>query len=111
VNRGAIVEVDFGTPIGSEAGFRRPGVVMIASAFAQFRPSTVFVVPLTTTRRDFPSHVEIVADRRSGLDVVSYALVEQMRAVSAARCGDARGHVSAVEMRQMLEVLSMIVGM
>ncbi len=47
VNFGDVVEVDFGNPIGSEAGFQRPSVVVIADSFLRFRPSTIFVVPLT----------------------------------------------------------------
>lgn len=111
MNFGDIVEVDFGTPIGSEAGFRRPGIIVVADSLLRFRPSTVFVVPLTSTERHFPSHITIEADERSRLEKTSYALVEQMRAVSTARCSEPRGSVGPVAGRQALEVLEMITGM
>jgi len=111
VNFGDILEVDFGTPIGSEAGFRRPGIVVVADSFLRFRPSTLFVVPLTSTQRNFPSHIEIAPDPRNELTVTSYALVEQMRAVSEPRCSAPSGNVGSVVARQILEVLAMITGM
>jgi mRNA interferase MazF len=111
VNFGDIVTIDFGTPIGSEAGYLRPAVLMTADAFLRFRPSTVFAVPLTTTPRVFPSHIMIEPDSRNELASPSCALVEQMRAVSVERCSAASGNVGAVVAHQMLDVLAMITGM
>ena len=111
VNFGDIVDIDFGNPVGSEAGFQRPGIIVMADSFLRFRPSTVFVVPVTTTKRDFPSHIAIEADKRNGLQTTSYALVEQMRAVSTTRCSPPSGNVGAVASREILEVLAIITGM
>ena len=111
VNFGDVVTVDFGMPIGSEAGFRRPGVVVTADASLRFRPTTVFVVPLTSTRRNFPSHVEIEPDPRNGLEDTSWALVEQLRAVAIERCGASTGTVGPVVAHQLLDILRMITGM
>ncbi|MGB3685927.1 MAG: type II toxin-antitoxin system PemK/MazF family toxin [Ornithinimicrobium sp.] len=111
MNFGDIVDVDFGTPLGSEAGFRRPGVVVVADAFLRYRPTTVFVVPLTSTFRAFPSHVPIEPDVVNGLEQTSYALVEQMRAVSVQRCVRRGGNVGDAVAHQILDVLSMITGM
>lgn len=111
VNFGDIVTVDFGMPVGSEAGFRHPGVVVAADAFLRFRPTTVFVVPLTSTRRNFPSHVEIEPDASNGLEHTSWALVEQLRAVTIERCGSSTGNVGPVVAHQLLDTLRMITGM
>lgn len=111
MNFGDIVDVDFGTPVGSEAGFKRPGVIVVADSFLRFRPTTMFVVPLTSTERNFPSHVEIAPDARNELTTTSYALVEQLRAVSTDRCSDPKGNIGSVVARQLLEVLAMITGM
>ncbi len=108
---GDIVDIDFGTPAGSEPVFRRPAVVSTGDAFLMYRPTTVFVVPLTSTRRTFPSHVEIGPDQSNRLEVTSYALVEQMRAVSIERCGEPTGNIGQAASRQIIEVLAMIVGM
>ncbi len=111
MNFGDVVTVDFGMPIGSEAGFRRPGVVVTADAFLRFRPTTVFVVPLTSTRRAFPSHVEIAPDLSNGLKRTNWALVEQLRAVAVERCGVSEGTVGPAVAHQLLDILRMITGM
>lgn len=57
---GDVVWADFGTPIGSEPGFRRPAVVITADEVLQRRPRTIHVVPLTTnTTRAMPTEVPI----------------------------------------------------
>ena len=108
---GDIVRVDLGTPVGSEAGFVRHAVVLVADAFLRYSPTTVFAVPLTSTPRAFPSHVLVEPDTTNGLDVPSWAQVEQMRAVSVDRCGAGSGNVGPTVTHQMLDVLAMIVGM
>lgn len=111
MNSGDIVTVDFGTPIGSEAGFRRPAVITTADAFLRFQPSSVFAVPLTSTPRAFPSHVAVTADDANGLTEESIALVEQMRAVAMERCSPTHGNVGPVVLAQILDVLAMITGL
>ncbi|MCX6522769.1 MAG: type II toxin-antitoxin system PemK/MazF family toxin [Actinobacteria bacterium] len=111
VNFGDVVTVDFGTPIGSEAGLTRPAVLVTADAFLRFRPSTVFAVPITSTPRVFPSHVGIEPDERNGLTMSSCALVEQMRAVAVERCSAPQGNLGPVVSHQILDVLAMITGM
>ena len=111
MNFGDVVMVDFGIPLGSETGFRRPGVVVTADAFLRFRPSTVFVVPLTFTRRAHPSHVEIAPDSTNGLQQTSWALVEQLRAVAVERCGTPTCSVGPVVIHQLLDIVHMITGM
>jgi mRNA interferase MazF len=111
LNFGDIVVVDLGTPVGSEAGFVRPAVVVVADAFLRYRPTSVLVVPLTSVPRTFPSHVAIEPDELNHLDVTSSALVEQLRAVAVERCGTPSGNVGPVVAHQILDVLAMIVGM
>lgn len=111
MNFGDVVMVDLGVPIGSEAGFLRPSIVVTANPFLRFRPTSVFVVPLTTTHRPFPSHVEIEADDSSGLRQHSWAQVEQLRAVATERCSDPTGNVGPTSTHQILDILAMITGM
>lgn len=111
MNFGDVVTIDFGTPVGSEAGFTRPAVIATADAFLRFRPSTVFAVPLTTTARTLPSHIGIEPDELNGLTTSSCALVEQMRAVAVERCSGAHSNVGIVVSHQILDVLAMITGM
>ena len=111
MNFGDVVRVDFGSPIGSEAGFVRPAILVTADAFLRYRPTSVFAVPVTSTARTFPSHVEIEPDSVNGLDDRSWALVEQLRAVAIERCSAATGNVGPAAGYQILDVLAMITGM
>ena len=111
MNFGDIVTVDFGTPIGSEAGFVRPAVIVVADAFLRFRPAALYAVPLTATPRLFPSHVSIEPDTSNGLSRPSCALVEQLRAVSVERCSTPTGNVGPVVGHQILDIVAMITGM
>ena len=110
MNLGDVVLVDFGVPVGSEPGFVRPAVVLMADSFLRFRPSVIFVAPLTMTERLFPSHVEIQADALNGLEARSWALVEQLRAVASSRSGEPTGNVGSVAIHQIHDVLAMITG-
>ena len=110
MNFGDVIEVDFGTPIGSEAGFLRPAVVCTADAFLRFRPTTIIVAPLTSTRRTFPSHLEVEPDAQNRLATTSYILVEQLRAVSSERCSPSDGNVGVVVAHQIIDIIAMIIG-
>jgi mRNA interferase MazF len=48
---GDVVELDLGRPAGSEAGLRRPAVVVAAARMFSGGPNVVQVVPLTRTIR------------------------------------------------------------
>ena len=111
MNFGDVVTVDFGTPIGSETGFLRPAIVVTANSFLRFHPTSVFVVPLTSTRRTFPSHVEIEPDPTNGLMTTSCALVEQLRAVAIERCTATVGNAGSLVTHQILDILAMISGL
>jgi mRNA interferase MazF len=82
--RGEIWLVDFGDPIGHEQGYRRPAVVVSADRMNASRAGLTILVPLTRTRRDLPSHVEIEA-QASGLQDASYAKCEDVKSVSRER--------------------------
>lgn len=110
MNFGDVVDVDFGTPIGSEVSFLRPAVVCTADAFLRFRPTTVIVAPLTSTRRMFPNHIEVEPDPPNRLAQTNHILVEQLRAVSRERCTETGGNVGAVVAHQITDIIAMIIG-
>jgi mRNA interferase MazF len=59
-------------------------VVVSSDLLNESAAGVIVVVPITTTYRGLPSHIEI--DRRdSGLDEVSYAKCEDMKSVSEQR--------------------------
>lgn len=96
--------VDFGEPTGREQSGRRPAVVVSADSLNESRAGVLVVVPLTTTHRGLPSHVEI--DRSgSGLDEVSYAKCEDVKSVSEQRLIGRLGDVGDEVMFQVARAL------
>jgi mRNA interferase MazF len=57
-------------------------------------PGLFIAVPLTTRHRGLEHHVEIPADDHTGLKQVSYAMTEQVRAMSHERAGRQLGRIS-----------------
>lgn len=51
IRRGQVHWVDFGTPRGSEPGFRRPALVVSSDEFNESRIATVVVAVLTSNTR------------------------------------------------------------
>jgi mRNA interferase MazF len=82
--RGEVWLVDLGDPVGREQSGRRPAIVVSADPLNESRAGIVIIVPITTTHRDLPSHVEIEPGR-SGLDEVSYAKCEDVKSISEDR--------------------------
>lgn len=103
-HRGEVWLVDFGNPVGREQTGRRPAVVVSADSLDESRAGVVLVVPITTTYRGLPSHVEI--DRgSSGLDEVSYAKCEDVKSISEQRLIGRLGAVGEEVMFQAARAL------
>lgn len=105
--RGEIWLVDFGEPVGREQSGVRPAVVMSSDRHNEGRSSVVMVVPLTTTRRGLPSHIEIECGA-SGLVSTSYAKCEDLKSISVERLGrrqGAAGSGAVVEIGRVLTFL------
>ncbi len=102
--RGEVWLLDFGEPVGREQSGRRPAVVISADSLNESRAGIVVVIPLTTTYRGLPSHVEI--DRGdSGLDEVSYAKCEDVKSVFEQRLIGRLGVVGDEVMSRLARVL------
>jgi mRNA interferase MazF len=108
LNSGDVVELDLGTPMGREAGFRHPAVLVTAQRILEAAPKVVQVVPLTTTTRDFGSEVPIEPDANNGLAHRSAAQCQHIRAVSVGRVDRVLGNVGSATLSQIREVLSLI---
>jgi mRNA interferase MazF len=103
---GEVVIADLGEPVGREAGFPRPVVVVTAQVVLAQGPNVVHVVPVTTTRRGFRSEVELEPDDANGLLGESAAQCQHLRAVSTDRLGDTLGHVGPTALLQIRETLA-----
>ncbi len=105
---GDIVDLELGTPEGREAGFRHPAVLVTAQRVLDSAPSVVHVVPITSTLRNFLSEVVIEADRVNGLETVSAAQCQHIRAVSPSRISGVRGNVGGAVLSQIRETIALI---
>jgi mRNA interferase MazF len=109
MRRGELRLVDLGPVLGSEAGKRRPAVVVsndgANAAATRLGRGVVTVVPVTSnTGRVYPFQVLLPA-AATGLDVDSKAQAEQVRSVSVARVTTAVGVVPAPLMDQIDDAL------
>jgi mRNA interferase MazF len=110
LNSGDVVELDLGIPSGREAGFRHPAVVITAQRILDASPSVIQVVPLTTTLRGFGSEVTIEPSEANGLERLTAAQCQHIRAVSMDRVERVTGNVGGVALAQIRETLSLILG-
>ena len=105
---GDVVDLELGVPEGREAGFRHPAVVVTSQRILDAGPSVVHVVPLTTTIRRYHSEIVIAPDETNGLDDVSAAQCQHIRAVSPRRMLAVRGNVGAAVLAQLRETIALI---
>jgi mRNA interferase MazF len=105
---GDVVDLDLGVPEGHEAGFRHPAVLVTAQRILDETPSVFHVVPLTTTIRQFHSEVVLEPDDENGLDQVSAAQCQHLRAVSRHRIRSVRGNIGTVALGQIRETIAVL---
>jgi len=108
LSSGDVVDLDLGAPTGREAGFLHPAVVVTAQPVIDQGPNVVHVVPLTATIRGFGSEVPIEPEVRNGLDRLSAAQCQHIRAVSVARVDQVRGNVGPTVLTRIRDVLGLI---
>lgn len=105
---GDVVHLDLGPPVGSEAGLRRPAVIVTAWAILKGSPNVIQVVPLTTTIRQSGSEVVIEADHFNSLEATSAAQCQHIRPVATTRASEPIGNVGPVALRQIRDALAAI---
>lgn len=103
---GDVVEVDLGVPAGSEAGLRRPAVIVTADRILLHRPSVVQVVPVTSTVRGYATEVTVPADPANGLDVDSAAQCQHLRTVASQRIDRTLGNVGPATLAQVRDTIA-----
>ncbi len=97
--------VDFGDPFPGEPAHQRPALVVgPPEHFGASFPFRI-VLPLTTTRRDLPIHVELEPNAESGLEETSYVQCELVRSISSRRLIHRIGAVDRQSSERVGEVL------
>ena len=108
--------VDFGDPYPGEPASFRPAIEVGPAPIFSFWASHdnefpfVFVVPLSTSVRGLPFHVEVEPTPQTGLDETSYAQCELMRSIARRRLVHRLGAISEQESRQITSVLKAFLG-
>ena len=105
---GDVVDLDLGLPRGSEAGLRRPAVVVTADRVLRGGPNVIQVVPLTTTIRRSATEVVIPPDVDNGLPAPSSAQCQHLRSVATARIHERRGNVGPVALSEVRETIALL---
>ena len=105
---GDVVELDLGTPAGSEAGLRRPAIVVTAARVLRGGPNVVQVVPLTRTIRTSSTEVPIEPDVDNGLLAQSSAQCQHVRSVATTRIHERTGNVGPVVLSEVRETLALL---
>jgi mRNA interferase MazF len=102
--RGDLWLLDFGEPVGREQGWTRPAVVVSSDDWNR-HAFTVTVLPMTRTRHDLPTRVEVEPSAENGLDATSYARCEDVRGVSKYRLLHRIGVLDSLDMRSVSRTL------
>lgn len=112
VVRGEVWWADFGAPVGSEPGFRRPALVVSSDRFNRSRISTVIVTAMTSNLRlaDAPGNVEFESGV-VGLTKPSVVNVSQTLVIDRGRLTDVVGRLDSVAMRQVDSGLRLVLGL
>jgi mRNA interferase MazF len=103
---GDVQLADLGEPRGREAGFARPVVIVTGQMVLDQGPSVAQVVPLTSRLRGYRSEVTIDPDPDNGLEVVSAAQCQHIRAIAVERLATPVGNVGPQVLNQMREILA-----
>lgn len=105
---GDVVELDLGMPSGSEAGLRRPAIVVTARRVLRGEPNVVQVVPLTRTLRHSSAEVVIDPDEGNQLVSPSSAQCQHVRSVATTRMQGRTGNVGPVVLNEVRETLALL---
>ncbi len=105
---GDVVVLDLGMPAGSEAGLRRPAIVVTAGRVLRGELNVVQVVPLTRTIRESSAEVIIDPDEGNQLMTPSSAQCQYVRSVATARIRERTGSVGPVVLGEVRETLALL---
>ncbi len=102
IERGEVRWADFGSPSGSEPGYRRPVVVVSADAFNASRISTVTVVAVSsnTALADAPGNIAMPA-ASVGLGKDSVINVSQIATLDKQALSEPVGHLAIDQLERL----------
>jgi mRNA interferase MazF len=109
--QGELWWADFGEPVGSAPGMRRPVVVIQCNALNQSRVGTIVCVPLTSNLKwaDAPGNVLLTA-RATGLARDSVANVSLVVALDKRQLTERVGRTSRRQLELLFSGIDIILG-
>ena len=109
VARGELWWVDFGEPVGSAPGYRRPAVIISSDRFNRSRLATVILATVTSNLRlaEMPGNVALPTEE-TGLAKPSVVNVTQLLTVDRHLLGSLIGKVSTPQLRAIDEGLRLV---
>src|SRR5262245_23748655 len=105
--RGEVWDVDLNPVIGHGQGGKRPALVVSADDFNKTQAGLVIVVPITSKAKGIRTHVPI-RPPEDGLTQPSFAKCEDLRSVSVEQLAKRRGQVSDETMRNVGDLLRLL---
>lgn len=102
--QGDIIALDFDPSKGSEQKGRRPALV-ISNDIHNSKQKMIFVCPITSTNRNYPTHLQLSDDTTT---IKGSVMIEQMRAIdqtSAFRNATKIDAVTPAFMHQVLTIM------
>lgn len=111
IRQGEIWWAELPEPVGSEAGYRRPVLVVQGDEFNRSGIGTVVCVPLTSNLRwaDAPGNVLLTA-RSSGLPRDSVVNVSLILAVDRAQLAERAGVLTGRQLHGVLAGIDVVLG-
>ena len=108
--RGDVWFADLSPTRGHEQRGTRPVLVLSVDSFNSGPAELVTVLPVTSTVRPIPSHVEVQAPE-GGLESRSAILADQVRTIARERLVRRSGAVSGTTLRRVEEVVRLLLGL
>ena len=111
VSQGDVHWAELPVPSGSEAGYRRPVVVVQGEAFNRSAIATIVCIPLTSNLRwvDAPGNVAL-ARKSTGLAKDAVANVSQILTIDREFLGRRVGRISKGELQSILDGIDLVLG-
>lgn len=112
VRRGELWWVDFGDPVGSAPGYRRPAAVVSSDRFNRSRLATVIVAAVTSNLRlaEAPGNVAL-NQKSTGLQQESVVNVSQLLSVDRSLLDERIGMLNTVHLRALDDGLRLVLGL
>lgn len=110
--RGEIWWVDFGIPFGSEAGFKRPTLIVQDDDFNRSHIKTVVIIPFSTNLilSEAPGNVFLTKEE-TGLSKDSILVTSLIASVDRTRLVERNSTIDKRAMREIEEGIRIILGM